>query len=186
MTHYLEALDFQLQIMRIRTIFCGKDPHPNWLVGGVPCAINVSGEGAASAINMERLNFVRSIIDDTNEFVENVYIPARPRAGRAMPWKSGRSVVGYAKGDKEITEQLNFVLKILDVPVTALFSTLGRTAARGLECQWAANKMSYFMDKLIANVKAGDTATANVDKWEPKTWPAELAVGLATPALDLL
>ncbi len=296
-THYLEALDFQLHIMRIRTIFGGKDPHPNWLVGGVPCAINIDGEGAASAINMERLNFVRSIINDTIEFVENVYIPdliaiasfykgwlyggglssksvlsygdipdrandyspssllmphgaiidgnlkevhdvdlrdpsqiqefvphswysyddekkgLHPWDGVTQPnfklgpnlkgtrtniqeidegakyswikaprWKGhamevgplARYVVGYAKGDKEITEQINFVLKILDVPVTALFSTLGRTAARGLECEWAVNKMGYFMDKLIANVKAGDTATANVDKWEPKTWPAEV------------
>ena len=40
-THYLEALDFQTHIMRIRTVFGGKDPHPNWLVGGVPCAINI-------------------------------------------------------------------------------------------------------------------------------------------------
>ena len=43
-----------------------------------------------------------------------------------------------------------FALKVLDVPVTALFSTLGRTAARGLECQWAAHKMRYFYDQLIA------------------------------------
>ncbi len=296
-THYLEALDFQLQIMRIRTIFGGKDPHPNWLVGGVPCAINVSGEGAVGAINMERLNYVRSIINETITFIENVYIPdllavasfykgwlyggglssksvlsygdipdrandyspssllmphgaiidgnlkevhdvdlrdpnqiqefvphswyayddekkgLHPWDGVTEPnfklgpnlkgtrtniqeidesakyswikaprWKGhamevgplARYVIGYAKGDKDITEQLTLVLKTLDVPVTALFSTLGRTAARGLECQWAAHKMSYFMDKLIANVKAGDTATANVDRWEPKTWPSEV------------
>ncbi|MGO9474528.1 MAG: nickel-dependent hydrogenase large subunit, partial [Rhodomicrobium sp.] len=74
-THYLEALDFQTHIMRIRTVFGGKDPHPNWLVGGVPCAINVDGVGAVGAINMERLNFVRSTINETAEFVENVYIP---------------------------------------------------------------------------------------------------------------
>ena len=74
-THYLEALDFQTHIMRIRTVFGGKDPHPNWLVGGVPCAINVDGVGAVGAINMERLNFVRSIINESIEFVENVYIP---------------------------------------------------------------------------------------------------------------
>ena len=74
-THYLEALDFQTHIMRIRTVFGGKDPHPNWLVGGVPCAINVDGVGAVGAINMERLNFVRSTINEFIEFVENVYIP---------------------------------------------------------------------------------------------------------------
>ena len=36
--HYLEALDFQKEIVKIQTIFGGKNPHPNWLVGGVPCA----------------------------------------------------------------------------------------------------------------------------------------------------
>jgi len=52
------------------------------------------------------------------------------------------------------------VLKKLDVPVAALFSTLGRTAARGLEASWAAHKMKYFFNKLMANIKAGNTATA--------------------------
>ncbi len=59
------------------------------------------------------------------------------------------------------------------MPVTALFSTLGRTAARGLEGSWAAHKMKYFYDQLITNLKSGDFATANVDKWEPSTWPKE-------------
>ena len=39
--HYLEALDFQKEIVKIQTIFGGKNPHPNWLVGGVPCSINL-------------------------------------------------------------------------------------------------------------------------------------------------
>lgn len=65
------------------------------------------------------------------------------------------------------------VLKKLDLPLTALFSTLGRTVARGLEASWAAHKMRYFQDKLVANLKAGDQATANIDKWEPSTWPKE-------------
>jgi hydrogenase large subunit len=65
-------------------------------------------------------------------------------------------------------------LKTLDVPMDALFSTLGRTAARGLEAQWAARKQKYFLDKLIANIKAGDTSTANTAKFDPKTWPSEV------------
>jgi Ni,Fe-hydrogenase I large subunit len=28
-------------------------------------------------------------------------------------------------------------------------------------------------NELVANIKAGDTATANVDKWDPATWPKE-------------
>ena len=74
-THYLEALDFQKEIVKIHTIFGGKNPHPNWLVGGMPCAINLDGVGAVGAINMERLNMVKSIIDRTIEFVDQVYIP---------------------------------------------------------------------------------------------------------------
>ena len=50
---------------------------------------------------------------------------------------------------------------------------LGRTAARGLECQWAAHKQLYFFEKLMANLKAGDLNTANIEKWEPSTWPKE-------------
>ena len=296
-THYLEALDFQKDIMKIRTVFGGKDPHPNWLVGGVPCAINIDGVGATGAINMERLNLVSSIIDRTIAFIDQVYIPdllaiakfykgwmygggisgqsllsygdipddandysasnlLMPRGAiingdltkvhevdlrdpeqikefvphswykypdesiglhpwdgitdphyslgpnakgtrtniqeldeaakyswiKAPRWRGhamevgplARYVIGYAQGNKEITEQINFVLKTLDVPVTALFSTLGRTAARGLEAQWAAGKMRYFMDKLITNIKAGDLATANVTKWDPETWPASV------------
>mgnify|MGYP002776328914 FL=1 len=73
--HYLEALDFQKEIVKVHTIFGGKNPHPNWLVGGVPCAINMEGTGAVGAINMERLNLVKSIIDRCTEFVEQVYIP---------------------------------------------------------------------------------------------------------------
>ncbi len=73
--HYLQALDFQREIVKIQTIFGGKNPHPNWLVGGVPCSINVDGVGAVGAINMERLNMVSRIIDETIQFIDQVYIP---------------------------------------------------------------------------------------------------------------
>ena len=75
-THYLEALDIQKDIVTIHTIFGGKNPHPNYLVGGVPCAINIDGPLAAGApINMERLNFVKRQIDRALEFANNVYLP---------------------------------------------------------------------------------------------------------------
>ncbi len=298
-THYLEALDFQKEIVKIQTIFGGKNPHPNWLVGGVPSALNVDGTGAVGAVNMAVLNMVGDICNRTAEFIDQVYIPdllavagyykdwakwggglsstnvmsygefpdkpndysndsmllpsgvilngdlkkvydvdlkdpaqvqewvshswykyagdaqdkgLHPFDGETEPnfvlgpntkgsrtnienidegakyswvksprWKGNpvevgplaRYIVAYARGNKEIKEQVDGALKALDIPVTALFSTLGRTAARGLECQWAAHKMRYFYDELLANIKAGDLATANVEKWEPKTWNAE-------------
>lgn len=297
-THYLEALDFQKEIMAVRTIFGGKDIHPNWLVGGVPCAINMDGEMAAGApINMERLNYVRGVIERTLKFVNDVYIPdiiaiggfykswnyggglsgsnvlafgdipdkandytpgnlmmpvgaiingkldevhpvdvrnpneiqefvphswykypdgakglhpwdgvteAQYELGpnligtktnikqideggkyswiKAPRWKGhamevgplARYIVGYAQGHEYFTHQIDGVLRALDLPLPALFSTLGRTAARALEAQWAAEQQMYFLDKLIANIKNGDSSTANTEKFDPSTWPSEI------------
>ncbi len=53
--HYLEALEWQKEIVKVHTIFGGKNPHPNYLVGGVPCALNIDD---ANAINAERLAYV--------------------------------------------------------------------------------------------------------------------------------
>jgi hydrogenase large subunit len=117
----------------------------------------------------------RTNIEQLDEGGKYSWIKAPRWRGHAMEvGPLARYVVGYAKGDKEITEQINFVLKTLDVPVSALFSTLGRTAARALEAQWCCNKQRHFMDKLIATIKAGDSSTANVESWDPKTWPTEV------------
>ena len=70
--HYLEALQWQKEIVKIHAIFGGKNPHPNYLVGGVPCSINLN---EVSAINTERLNHVGKLIKDAIDFVEQVYIP---------------------------------------------------------------------------------------------------------------
>jgi len=295
-THYLEALDFQKEIVKIQTIFGGKNPHPNWLVGGAPSPINVDGAGAVGAVNMYYLNQVKDICDRTAEFIDQVYVPdllaiagfykdwlyggglssqnvmaygefpeiandysnnslllpsgvilngdlakvydvdlkdpgqvqewvthswykypqeengLHPFDGITEPnfvlgkdtkgtrtdikeldenakyswiksprWKGNavevgplaRYLVAYARGNKQIKEQVDGTLKKLDVPITALFSTLGRTAARGLEASLLAHKMRDYHDQLIANVKAGDLATANTEKWDPATWPAE-------------
>jgi hydrogenase large subunit len=86
-----------------------------------------------------------------------------------------RMVLGYVQPKQYpwIKETIDGVLKKLDVPVGALFSTLGRTAARGIEAAYCADLQVAQLDQLIANCKAGNTATANVDKWEPSTWPRE-------------
>ena len=70
--HYLEALEWQREVSKLHTIFGGKNPHPNFLVGGVPCAIDLNSD---SAINMERLSKVQSIINQMRTFVDQVYVP---------------------------------------------------------------------------------------------------------------
>ncbi len=91
-----------------------------------------------------------------------------------------RLLVGYASGREDIKEAVNGALKALDVPVTALFSTLGRTAARGIETQLIAGWAKEFYDQLLANIKNGDTRMFNNEKWNPETWPKEAkGVGLS-------
>ena len=295
-THYLEALDFQKEIVKIHTIFGGRNPHPNWLVGGMPCSINVNEAGAVGAINMAWLNQVSDIINKSITFIDQVYIPdlkaiasfykdwnfggglsgknvmsygefpaiandytndswmmpngailngdlstvydvdprdpeqiqefvshswykysdpdrgLHPWDGETEPnfelgpnakgtktniesldeggkyswlkaprWRGNamevgplaRYLVAYARGQEEVKEQVDGLLAALELPVTALFSTLGRTAARGLECSFTAHKMREVFDDMMANLKTGDFATANMQKWEPETWPAD-------------
>ena len=61
-------------------------------------------------------------------------------------------------------------LKDLNVPITALFSTLGRTAARGLESLLTAQWSLEFFDQLIANIKKGDVKMAEMTNFDPSTW----------------
>jgi hydrogenase large subunit len=283
--HYLDALAWQRDVAKLHAIFGGKNPHPNFLVGGVACPIDLDSD---SAINAKRLAQVQEIINQMNEFVEQVYVPdllaiasfykdwgARgeglgnfltygdfPEQGMNDPasflipggailnrdlstihevdmtasdeiqefvshsyydystgkqdglhpydgetslnysgpkppyreldvdqsyswmksprWKGHAMEVGplarvlmlYAKGHEQTKELVNMTLGKLDVPVTALFSTLGRTAARGLETKVIGDMMQTWYNHLVANIKAGDTKTFNEKLWEPSTWPA--------------
>jgi hydrogenase large subunit len=283
--HYLEALQWQKELVKIHAVFGGKNPHPNYLVGGMASAISMQSD---NAINMERLNLVRDLITAAIDVVENMYIPdllavasfypewtkiggglgnymaygdlpqngiadlAKFRFPRGVilnkkldevlpldhadpnqiqeeishswyqypggktslhPWEGvtepkytgpkppykeldenkayswlkaprwkghamevgplSRMLVGFASGKPEFKEVVMAALGKLNVGPEALFSTLGRTAARGLESQLCVRWLKDEFDLLVANLKAGDSATADTSKWEPSTWPAE-------------
>jgi len=284
--HYLEALSWQRDVAKLHTIFGGKNPHPNFLVGGVACPIDLDSD---SAINAKKLAEVQEIITKMNDFVDQVYIPDLlaiagfykdwgsrgeglgnfltygdfPEKGMDDPdsflipsgailnrdlttihdvdmnaaeeiqeyvahswydyqggkqaalhpydgetslnysgptppydhldvnqsyswlksprWKGNAMEVGplsrvlmlYAKGHEQTRELVNLTLKTLDVPVDALFSTLGRTAARGLETKVVADNMQTWYNNLVGNIKAGDTRTFNETLWEPSSWPKQ-------------
>jgi len=70
--HYLEALEWQKEIVKVHTVFGGKNPHPNFLVGGMPASINLN---EANAINAERLAFVHQRLMEAKEFIDKVYVP---------------------------------------------------------------------------------------------------------------
>ena len=84
-----------------------------------------------------------------------------------------RVLVAYASGHNDVKEVADMVLKKLGVGPEALFSTLGRTAARGIETLLMARKTKEYIMELAANMKKGDTKIADTEKWNPKNWPKE-------------
>jgi len=281
-SHYLEALDWQRDVIRLHTIFGGKNPHPNFLVGGMACAINLDD---TATINAERLTDIQAMIRRAQAFVEQVYWPDVmavagfykewgsigggtgnylacgefpdgdvrdldsmyfPRGiilgknlsrvhpydhnlvkeyissswyeygggddvglhpwqgetkakytGPKTPWTYlqgldkyswmkapryeerpmevgplARVLVAYASGHKDVQPLVKEVMDRLDVPPAALFSTLGRIAARALETVLLARRLGTWYDRLVQRIKSGDTQTFTKDKWEPDSWPA--------------
>ncbi len=284
--HYLEALSWQRDVVKLHAIFGGKNPHPNFLVGGVASPIDLNSD---SAINSKKLSQVQNVITQMREFVDQVYVPdtlaiasfykdwgergeglgnflcygdlpstsmddpssfffpqgvildrdlstvhpldlnsadeikeqvahswydysvgkeqgLHPYEGetqlnytgpeppfkhlnveesyswlKAPRWKDKAVEVGplarvlmlYAKGHEQTQELVNMTLSKLELPTRALFSTLGRTAARTLETKILADAMQGWYDQLIANIKAGDTRTFNETLWDPATWPKQ-------------
>ncbi len=283
--HYLEALDWQKDATKIHTIFGGKNPHPNFVVGGVPMPIDLNSD---TALNAERLSIISDSIDKMIAFVDQVYLPdllaiapyyleygglgeglgnfltwgefpgddnsdtskylvprsvilnrdlsniqePDPRDFSRMqeyvahswynysdgdqvglhPWKGetsfnysgpkppydfldvenkyswlkaprwaetpmevgplARVLAMYAAGHAQTQDLVNTILTTLDVPITAVFSTLGRTAARAVETKVFADMMRTYYNDLVAEIKAGNTSTFNGERWEPTTWPA--------------
>lgn len=285
--HYLEALEWQKEVVKVHTIFGGKNPHPNYLVGGMPCSINLD---EPNAINAERLAMVGQLLKNARDFVEQVYYPdllavapyyldwasiggglenylcygdlptngfnnhssykfmrgailgrdlskilavdpkdtkdgieefidnswydySVPHGQGLHPWKGetklnysgpkppyanldvdkkyswlktprwkghamevgplARMLVNYAGGNSEVKEVVGEALGALKAPASVLFSTLGRTAARGIEARLTAKWGLEFFDTLVALIKAGDTRTFTKEKWEPATWPKD-------------
>jgi hydrogenase large subunit len=285
--HYLEALEWQKEIVKVHTILGGKNPHPHFVVGGMGSPINTEDAGG---LNTDKLAYLGKLLKDADTFVNQVYIPdllaiasfykdwgaiggaafknflsfgdlpvngmnnkdsfkfpagailngdiskihdidfsdangiqefvknswynysggddvgLHPWAGetninytgpkppydqldvnkeysfvKTPRWKGNpmevgplaRVLIGYAKGIPEYKELVDATLTKLNVPVTALFSTLGRTAARGLETILTGRWGLEFYNSLLTNIKNGDTKMANMEKWDPSTWPKE-------------
>jgi Ni,Fe-hydrogenase I large subunit len=82
-----------------------------------------------------------------------------------------RMLVAYASGQAEVKELVTAVLTKLNAPATALFSTLGRIAARAIETQLMARQVPKWIDQLYYNLAHGDLRVHNGEKWDPATWP---------------
>ncbi len=279
--HYLEALDWQRDIIRAHAILGGKNPHlQTYLVGGVSIPVDPDSE---TALNADKLAFLKKLFTKALTFVQQVYIPdllaiasfykdewtklgeglgnflvygefpdragnyflpsgiilnrdlstvypvdhkkiaeyvahswyqytegdhvaKHPWEGETIPHYTGpkppyeylntdgkyswmkaprydgkamevgplaRMLVAYASGHKRVKELVDYVLKQLGLGPEALFSTLGRTAARGIETLVIAEQLNNWVDELADNISRGDLQIHNGEKWDPATWPKE-------------
>lgn len=82
-----------------------------------------------------------------------------------------RMLIAYASGHKDVQAAVNGVLTKLKAPPTALFSTLGRIAARAIETQIMARQLKTWVAELQRHMGSGDTRIHAGDKWDPDTWP---------------
>lgn len=82
--------------------------------------------------------------------------------------------------EKMMVDQVDFISKLFGLaPEKWMLSTLGRTITRGLDAQVFAYANKYFLEKLVKNIRSGDTTVANTGKWDPSSWPKEArGVGL--------
>ena len=82
-----------------------------------------------------------------------------------------RLLVAYASGHTEVKKLVDSTLQTLKAPPTALFSTLGRIAARALETQLLANHLVEWIEQLANNMAKGNLLNHNGQKWDPSSWP---------------
>lgn len=93
--HYLKALDYQQKAAQAVAILGGKNPHiQNLCVGGVATALNMDN---LATLNMERIAYLKTLMNETREFVKKVYYPDLLVIGKAYKdwFKHGKGVVNY-------------------------------------------------------------------------------------------
>jgi len=85
-----------------------------------------------------------------------------------------RMLVAYVSGRPARVKQLvDKALATLGVGPQALFSTLGRVAARAIETQVVVEKMGDWVSALGENMARRDYRIQDNSKWEPESWPAD-------------
>ncbi|MGO8995588.1 MAG: nickel-dependent hydrogenase large subunit [Polyangiaceae bacterium] len=84
-----------------------------------------------------------------------------------------RMLVAYGRGQPRVKALVGDVLGKLGVGPEALFSTLGRIAARAIETLVLVEKMGSWVDALADNMGRHDLRIHDNDKWDPSSWPRD-------------
>ncbi|HLG71736.1 MAG TPA: nickel-dependent hydrogenase large subunit [Chloroflexota bacterium] len=283
--HYIEALDWQRDVIRVHAVLGGKNPHPQtYLVGGMATSMDPNEPDAT--INLERIAFIAERFRTARAFVEQVYVPdvlavagfypewfgvgeglgnfmvygdgpagslknpstffiprgivlnrdlstvnpldqqkvaeyvthswydygsgdqssKHPWQGETNPRYSGprppydflntdqkyswlkaprydnqpmevgplaRTLVAYASGKPRVKDLVDAVLAKLNAKPEALFSTLGRVAARAIETQVMVEQLDNWLNELTDNLGHGKLQVHDGRLWDPDSWPKQ-------------
>lgn len=82
-----------------------------------------------------------------------------------------RTLIAYASGNEQVKKIVDDVLGKLSLPPAALYSTMGRIAARALEAEIMVGQLSGWVAQLDDNMAHGNLRIHNGEKWNPDTWP---------------
>lgn len=83
-----------------------------------------------------------------------------------------RILVAMVEGRADTRAAVNDVAVRLGVGPNVFFGTLGRTLARAIDAQIVAARLDGWHKELVDNLATGDVAVANLDSWDPASWPA--------------
>jgi hydrogenase large subunit len=84
-----------------------------------------------------------------------------------------RMLVAYGSGNADVRKLVDSTASKLGVGLGALHSTLGRVAARAIEADLMAHKVTEWLGQLEENIARGDLTIHDNSKWDPSTWPKE-------------
>lgn len=165
--HYLQALDWQRRPNQVVAILGGKTPNiQNLAVGGVANAINLDEQ---TALNMEKLYRVRSLLEETRSFVHQVYLnDVCAIAALYSDW------LGFGAG---VTDTLS----VPDLPLNAggsRFNVPGGTIIDGEYRNIASFDDPWFRD----NVSESIARSWYEGDWERHPWQGETVP--ASPDFD--
>ncbi len=82
-----------------------------------------------------------------------------------------RTLVAYASGDAQVKKVVDGALAALSLPPSALYSTMGRIAARAIEAEIMVGRLAGWVAQLDDNMAHGNVRIHNGEKWNPDSWP---------------
>jgi len=187
--HYLQALDIQRKANQVVAILGSKTPNiQNLAVGGVANAINLDNP---ATLNMERLYRVKSLLDEVQAFITQVYLPdVAAVAGFYPDWfKYGAGVTNYLAVPDMPTDAKMTKFDLPGGIIMAGAKELEPVTGWGKEQPFVQRvtegvARSYYEDSAPLHPWKGETKPKYTGDWKSETAAPEKYSWVKAPRLD--